>query len=121
MNTFFRCLIYSAVILTSTRLARCETVFNVREQGAVGDGTALDTEAIQKALNECGKAGGGTVLFPAGTYLCKPLVVRTNTTIRLEKDATIKATDDPADYARTDKPGEFNHFLTGKDLENVTI
>jgi polygalacturonase len=107
-------------VLVST--AAAETIFNVRDYGATGDGTTLDTDAVQKALNECGKAeGGGVVLLPEGTYLCKPLVIRTDTTLRLEKGATLKATDDPADYARTDKPGEFNHFLTGKDLNNVII
>jgi polygalacturonase len=98
-----------------------ETTFNVRDYGAVGDGVALDTDAVQTAFDECGKAGGGVVLMPEGTYLCKPLTIRTNTTLRIEKGAMLKATDDPADYARTDKPGEFNHFFTGKDLENVTI
>jgi polygalacturonase len=109
------------VVTIASGFSSAETIFNVRDYGAVGDGAALDTEAMQKALNECGKAGGGTVLVPKGIYLSKPLTIRTNTTLRLEKGATLKATDDPADYARTDKPGEFNHFLTGKDLENVTI
>ena len=113
------CCLISSCLLSS--LAVGQTIFNVRDHGAVGDGTTPDTEAVQKALNECGKSGGGTVLVPEGTYLCKPLVIRTATALRLEKGATIKATDDPADYARTDKPGEFNHFFTGKDLENVTI
>jgi len=101
--------------------ATAETVFNVRATGATGDGKTLDTEAIQKSLDACGKTGGGTVLLPAGTYLSKPLVIRTKTTLQLEKGATLKATDDPADYAREDKPGSFNNFLTGKDLEDVTI
>src|SRR5690348_17432915 len=52
-------------------------VFNVREFGAAGDGRTLDTKAIQKALDTCGKAGGGTVRFPAGTYLSQPLTLRT--------------------------------------------
>jgi polygalacturonase len=111
--------LFCLILLSST--AASQTIFNVRDHGAVGDGTTLDTDAVQKALNESGKSGGGVVLVPAGTYLCKPLTIRTNTTLRLEKGAMIKATDDPADYARTDKPGEFNHFLTGKDLENVII
>lgn len=98
-----------------------EAIFNVRDYGAIGDGAVLDTDAVQKAFNGCGEAGGGVVLMPPGTYLCKPLTIRTNTTLRIEGGATLKATDDPADYARTDKPGEFNHFLTGKDLENITI
>lgn len=116
--SLFCCLLCSSLL---SSIALGQTVFNVRDHGALGDGTTLDSDAVQKALNECGKVGGGTVVVPEGTYLCKPLVIRTETTLRLEKGATIKATDDPADYARTDKPGEFNHFLTGKDLENVTI
>ena len=43
-------------------------VFNVREHGAAGDAKSLDTGAIQKAFDACGEAGGGTVVFPPGTY-----------------------------------------------------
>ncbi len=106
---------------TSSSLATAQTVFNVRDAGAVGDGETLDTAAIQKSLNDCGKAGGGTVLLPPGTYLSAPLVIRTKTTLRLDKGATLKATDDPAAFARPDDTGKFNNFLTGKDLEDVTI
>ncbi len=109
------------MIIAYSSPARAETVFNVRDFGAVGDGVALDTEAVQKAFDECGDSGGGTVLVPEGTYLCKPLVIRTSTTLQLDKGATLKFTDDPSDYARTDKPGEFTHLFTGKDLENITI
>ena len=42
--------------------------FNVREFGAKGDGETDDTAAILKALEACGKAGGGAVVVPAGTY-----------------------------------------------------
>ncbi len=42
--------------------------FNVRNYGAVGNGTTNDTAAIQKADDAAAKAGGGTVYFPAGTY-----------------------------------------------------
>lgn len=49
--------------------ARAPT-FNVREFGAKGDGLADDTPAIQTAINAAVKTvGGGTVLFPKGTYL----------------------------------------------------
>lgn len=46
-------------------------VFDVKDFGAKGNGTANDASAIQSALNACNTAGGGTVFFPTGTYLIK--------------------------------------------------
>ena len=42
--------------------------FNVRAFGAVGDGTILDSPAIDKAIAAAAASEGGTVRFPAGTY-----------------------------------------------------
>ena len=39
-------------------------MFNVRDFGAVGDGQALDRQAIQETLDACGRVGGGEVYFP---------------------------------------------------------
>ena len=44
--------------------------FDVRKFGAAGDGKTLDTEAINRAIEAAAAAGGGVVVFPAGTYLC---------------------------------------------------
>jgi len=44
-------------------------VFNVKNYGAKGDGKQLDSPSINKAIEAASKAGGGTVWFPAGTYL----------------------------------------------------
>jgi polygalacturonase len=106
-------------------------VFEVRHFGAKGDGKTLDTVAIQKALDECGRAGGGVVRIPAGTYLSQPIEIRSKTTLLLEHGATLKATDDPKDYLPADviwadilagrSKGPFTHFLRGKKLTDVTI
>ncbi len=45
-------------------------IFNVRQYGATGDGKTLDTDAVNRAIEAAAAAGGGTVLFPAGVYLC---------------------------------------------------
>jgi polygalacturonase len=42
---------------------------NVKDFGAVGEGKADDTAAFQKALDDAGKSGGGTVAIPQGSYL----------------------------------------------------
>ena len=95
-------------------------VFDVKESGAKGDGKTLDTDAIQKALDECGKAGGGTVRFPAGTYLSKPISLHSSTTVQLDAGATLLATDDPADFAGSTS-NSFIPFVGGKKLHDVTI
>ena len=107
------------------------TIFDVRLSGARGDGTNVDTAAIQKALDDCGKAGGGVVLFRKGTYLSQPITIHSKTTMQLDEGATLKATDDPKDYlpprvawedilGGTSK-GPLTHFLSGKNLKDVTI
>ncbi|MEV2271263.1 glycosyl hydrolase family 28-related protein [Nonomuraea africana] len=66
----------AALVGGSTPAAAAATVgpdwFNVREHGAVGDGTADDTSAVQAAIDAAAAAGGGTVYFPGGKYLVKP-------------------------------------------------
>lgn len=46
-----------------------DLIFNVRDYGAKGDGSTLDTAAIQRALDAAYQAGGGVVYIPAGTYI----------------------------------------------------
>lgn len=50
------------------------TAFSVKTYGAIGDGVADDTEAIQTALEACHANGGGTVIIPTGTYLLSDAV-----------------------------------------------
>ena len=57
-----------ASAVTRTAQSKMRDVVSVRDFGAVGDGVANDTVAIQAAINAVGSSGG-TVYFPAGTYL----------------------------------------------------
>ena len=45
-------------------------LFDVRSYGATGSGKSLDTPGVNAAIEAAAAAGGGTVFFPAGTYLC---------------------------------------------------
>ena len=59
-------------------------MWNVREYGAMGDGKTMNTEAIQRAVDACGKEGAGTVYFPAGTYLTGSIRLKSNVTLYLD-------------------------------------
>src|SRR3954464_3930835 len=73
--------------------------FDVHTYGAVGDGGTKDTAAFQKALDACAaERNGGEVLVPAGNYLIGSVVLGSNTTLRLDKDATLTGSPDVADY-----------------------
>src|SRR5690242_7078238 len=57
-------------------------VFNVRAFGALGNDTADDTAAIQKAIDAARDAGGGLVFIPAGTYrVTSPVVLRSQVSV----------------------------------------
>ncbi len=62
-----------------------ETVFCVTNYGAVGDGTATNTAAIQSAIAAASAAGGGKVEIPAGIFLSGP--VKLDNRINLHLDA----------------------------------
>src|ERR1022692_1840017 len=71
---------------------------NVRGFGATGDGVTKDTAAIQQTIDRCWVFGGGEVLVPAGNYLTGALALKSNTLLRLDKDAAILGSPDFADY-----------------------
>ena len=97
---------------------------DVREFGAVGNGVAKDTAAIQKAIDTCAAGkGGGIVRLSAGTYVSGPISLRSNITLVLDKDATLLGSPDRADYPKA----TFAHKTTVQPLvgsvnaENITI
>jgi polygalacturonase len=74
-----------------------DAVHDVRSYGALGDGTTLDTDAINAAIDAAAEAGGGTVYFPAGTYPSFSIRLRSHVALYLGRGATLLAAD-PADY-----------------------
>jgi polygalacturonase len=120
---------FIAAIVLSLGLPLCAATVNVRDLGATGDGITLDTAAIQKAFDAM-KKSGGTVVFPAGNYVCAPLTLKgSHITVRLEAGAILSATTNHAlflkagsgDWLAAKSSGDFNPFFSIKDGDDVTL
>ncbi|HZQ93883.1 MAG TPA: glycoside hydrolase family 28 protein [Candidatus Sulfotelmatobacter sp.] len=112
-------------------------MYDVRAFGAAGDGKALDTPAINRAIEEAANSGGGTAYFPAGNYLCYSIHLKSKVALYLEHGATIVAADpasDPThsyDPAESNKPWEsyqdyghnhwHNSLIWGEGLSDISI
>ncbi len=69
---------------------------SVRAFGAAGDGKTVDTAAIQRAILSLPK--GGRLVFPAGTYLTGPILLKSHMTLELQAGATLRGLTDKAAY-----------------------
>ncbi len=75
---------------------------NITAFGAVGNGTILNTDAIQKAIDACYKTGGGKVVIPSGIFLTGTIELNNNITLQLKKGAVLLGSTDVNDYKNLD-------------------
>lgn len=80
------------------RTSKVPALFDVRRYGAKGDGSTLDTAAIQRAIDAC--TVGCKVLLPAGTYKSGALYLKSNMTLEIAADATLLGSERAEDYPR---------------------
>ncbi len=73
-------------------------VYNIRDYGAKGDGSTLDTGAVQAAIDACHGEGGGTVLVPQGVFHVGTLELKSNVTLYLVATATLLGSADGKQY-----------------------
>jgi polygalacturonase len=129
---------------TSTATSvKTPAMFDVRTFGATGSGKTLDTPAINAAIEAAAAAGGGMVYFPAGTYLCFSIRLKSNIELYLAQGCTILAALSPLPGETTGQMGgvydaaepntawdafqDYGHnhwhnsLIWGEDLHDVSI
>jgi polygalacturonase len=107
--------------------------FDVRAYGAKGDGKTVDTAAINTAIDAAKEAGGGTVVFPAGTYIAGSIHLQSHVALFLDNGSMIESGSpattpcDPPEPNQWDKFQDFGHshwhnsLIWGENLEDVAI
>ncbi len=82
--------------------ASSDHIADPRKFGATGDGKTKDTNALQQAIDDCARAGGGTVMVSPGTYLIGTIILKSNVTLNLDEKATLLGSTDLQDYVMPD-------------------
>ncbi len=99
--------------------------FNIKEYGAIGDGVAMDTEAVQKTIDACHEAGGGVVWVPAGDFQIGTIILKSNVTLSLDYGANLlgstNATDYPTDKLSRPREGDAYCLIYAENAQNITI
>jgi polygalacturonase len=98
--------------------------YNIRDFGAIGDGSTVNTVFIQKAIDRCADMGGGRVYVPAGVFITGTIHLKTNVNLYLESGATIKGSSQLRDYLSYTMPEYGQNYygmLYTHNAENVSI
>lgn len=115
---------FSLILSLAARAERVDMLM----AGAKADGKTLNTQLINSTIERLGKAGGGTLFFPAGKYLTGAIHLKSNITIDLEAGATLLFSDNFDDYLPFVEMrhegvvmNSFSPLIYAVDCENITI
>ncbi|MCK0188953.1 glycoside hydrolase family 28 protein [Arenibacter sp. F20364] len=117
------------VILIYLPLTLLAKDFNVLDYGAKGDGTTLDTRAVQSAIDACTQNGGGRVLIPSGkTVLIGTIYLKDYVTLHLENGAVLLGSPNYSDYSTDTHKNMYKNephmdrcLIFAKDARSIAI
>jgi polygalacturonase len=101
----------------ASQTAPAQRVFDVKDYGATGRKSEDARPALQKAIDACGKAGGGRVYVPPGEYTSGQLHLRSGVRLYVEAGATIYATLDGSQYDDAKRAA----LIYGEDLHDIAL
>jgi len=91
-----------------------QALYNVKDYGATGRKSDDATTAIQKTIDVCGGAGGGTVYLPPGEFTSGTLHLRSHIRLLIDSGATLFASLDSKAFDKAS-------LLYGEGVDNITI
>lgn len=129
MKKVFITWLHLCVIAKMTIMAHAETavpkIFNIKHYGAIGDGKTLETEAVQRTIDNCYAVGGGIVRVPAGDFVIGTISLKSNITLSMDYGASLLGSTDTDDYPTEglDDPREGGPrcLIYALDASNISI
>ena len=86
------------LLLTSAAFNIQAADYNIVKYGALNDTTQLSTSAIQQAIDDCNRDGGGRVVIPTGSYKIGTIIIKSNVHLHFEHGATLYGSTRLEDY-----------------------
>lgn len=98
-------------------------IFNIKNYGAIGDGVAMETTAVQETIDACHAVGGGTVWIPTGRFVIGMVQVKSNVTLSFDHEAELLGSQDmkdyPVDKLQPAREGNAECLLYAADATNI--
>jgi polygalacturonase len=117
----------SLILIVFVSSCQKQTIWNVKDFGAIDDSKTINTIGIQKAIDECAKAGGGTVLLDGAVFVSGTLLLKDNVELKITEKTTLLGSINPNDYPVVepfiDATGQFRGqcFIGAIDVKNASI
>ena len=92
--------------------------YNILTFGAKGDGSTLNTQAIQATIDQANSNGGGRVIIPKGEFVSGTVFMKSNVELHLNKGAILLGSAEPNDYSKVSK---WKALIQAKEVENIAI
>ncbi|WP_295654648.1 glycosyl hydrolase family 28 protein [uncultured Mucilaginibacter sp.] len=94
-------LLFSTMLATTALAAgTAPKLYKITDHGAVGDGTTLNTKAIQATIDECAKKGGGTVVIPKGAFLSGAIFMKPGVNLDIQEGGVLRGSQNIEDYPK---------------------
>ena len=120
--------IFFSIIFCLSILAIQAKIYDIKSLGADTSGKVACTDLIKQSIKNASAEGGGTIYFPAGTYLTAAIHLESNITLDIESGAVMKFSTTFEDYLPFVKvrwEGVFMNSLSpliyADKAENITI
>ncbi|MBN2473382.1 MAG: right-handed parallel beta-helix repeat-containing protein [Pirellulales bacterium] len=111
---FFGAMLCGGSAGTAAETAGTHGMIDARDYGAQGDGTTLDTRAIQAAIDAAAQRGGGEVHLRSGTFLAGTVELRSNVALHLHAGAVLLASTKQADFTH-------RSLVYAEGAENIAV